>query len=698
MINATNGQLVFCKSGDALNADVRDAARGAANALLKLLGREGLDLATVTTKTNLRAAYAKFMLTHTLNQDVRFDEGYVQGAWEFYNAPGESITAHQFYSLTLGMPDTEFAFKRSYVKAFRGGVGLFFLALHSRGAVTLPMRFELPPTLGDAGRASEDLGIFAELLGFVRLLGRDSVELPHPAFDSVGTSRKRREWFLSYGTKLLLATGWLTPSDARIEDLVALKAAEPSLGMPGEVIAYKGLIDVLRARYGEEFNITVNAWTSVLRSPKVVARRAELKSGIQLEDKGERRERNDDADLLSEVLKASPAMASAQALRTRPRLPGLTTELSVLADKWLELEEVYTRTVKRESYKPVHNALGYLNIYLFFYLAYWFQRHCNTRFAFPDTPQKLTGSIFVARLLTAEDETPLTFIEFMNAVNEHRKWTNNGYYGILKQVNVFFSFLEVHSDDLPACAGFRQTIPDFAYPETTRSKGTNKLPIPRRMFGVFLDYVEALRAYSAVVLDGAVAGALDVAAFEKIASRTGNVIDTFATASLVGFIPVLFARGRTIPLQYIPNCLSFGWFPLAGGRVAKLPQPHALNQIVVALYTGLRHNHIQWLDARSFDAKVTDDNKDFALLLVNTDKSMRKPWTPHVNFRVIEVLRSQHEWRKTVQVPGLRCCVTTTTTPLQSGLPSCRSSRRTSAVDLTRISAMRASGKTSCVP
>lgn len=652
MINNTNGQLVFRKSGRALHADVRESMEAAAHALLKVQGLEGVDLSTVTTKRHLTVAFAKFVLTHTLRQEPLLDEGYVEGLWRLYCTPSDEITEEQFYAFTLSGPHTDLVFKRSYAKNLRRGLGIALIALHSRGAITLPMKFEWPPSLDLSDHPHEAQAIFSELLQFIRLLDRKSDELPHPAFASVGTNLKRREWFLSYGTKLLLATGWLKADDASLDDLLALKAAERSIGIASEVIAYKALIDVLRACHGERFPVTVDAWSAALRSPHAVAQRKEQERGVQLESVARRLDGAGDADLIAEVVKVAPAMGHPEALRARPRLPGLEIELSVFADKWLELEEVYLRTVKRETYKPVTYALAFLNIYLFFYLAYWFQRHPDTKLKFPDTPQKLVPSVFVSRLLSATGEVPLTFIEFMNAVQAHRKWANSSFYAPLKQLEVFFAFLELHGDDLPECAGFRQPIPDYAYPPQSKSKGTNKRPIPRRVFGIFLDYVEALRAHLEAVLAGCINGTLDLTAYERAISRTGNVIDTFSTAAMVGFIPVVFARGRTIPLQYIPNCLSLDWFPVSGGQRKKLPQPHALNQILVSLYTGLRHNHIQWLDSRNFDRQVTEDNRDFAPLHVNTDKVKRTPWAPHVNFRVIEVLRDQRKWRQLVTFPG----------------------------------------------
>lgn len=663
MINVKNGQLVFGKSGAELHQDVREGMESVAKALLKVLDLESLDLSTVSTKTNLAAGYPKFVLRHTLRKEKNFDENYVECMWRLYQTQANEITPEQFYAVTLGEPGTEFAFRRTHVPRIRNGVGLCLLTLHCRGAIILPMCFDWPPGLLKVGLWSQELGLFSELLSFLRLLEPKTEELPHPAFMSVGTSQKRLEWFLCYGTKLLLATGWLTPRDARMADLLTIKAAESQLGVAGEAHAFKALIDVLRERYGNEFDITVDEWSREVRWLSISEHAAASVSAGAARDQrklrqGRTRERVNlevaDTDLLSEIVKAKPFMASATTLRDRPRLPGLIAELAALASTWLDLQDVYKETVRKEGYKTVDIALGYLNIYLFFYLAYWFQRRPDTKFMFPDQPQKLIASVFVSRLMKmVANEVPITFVEYLHELQSARKWQNEYLYAILKQLEMFFEFLELHADDLQGCTGFRQPIPDYAYPPVQRSKGTNKRPIPRRVFGIFLDYVEALKAHLGVILERTLSGDLDGAELSRSMERTNTtIIDTFATSSLVGFVPVIFSRNRTIPLQYIPNCLSLDWFPVAGERRIKIPQPHALNQILVALYTGLRHNHIQWLDASTFDSMVPEEVREFTLLLVNTDKSMLKPWTPHVNFRVIEVLRDQMKWRGLIEAPG----------------------------------------------
>ena len=656
MINLKNDELVFAQTGKALNKSVRGAMVDAAFAVLDLQGLTEDDLAAVSTKTNIGAAWAWLTIECTLRRpEVTFDEAFINRAFRFYGTRPEYLTADDFYAVTLGAPGTPFEFRRSYLTFLKRGFGIFLIALHSRRALTLPASFDWPKNISANGRVAL-VGIFSELLGFLRTLDPNSDALAHPAFSSVGTTRKRKEWFLTYGTKLLLATGWHKPADANLNDLEAVKEAESRLGIAGEVLAYKALIDVLSSRFPGSFGVTVDEWSALVRSPRQFikrsqkgthARRKRTFGNVELGG-----EADTDSDVLTDVISTPPSAASPESLRLRKRLPGLSTDISELSRCWVDLQELYMRKSKRESYKSVLYAFGYLNLYLFFYLPYWFHRNPNVEFEFPDVPRKLLQTVFISRLLPIEGNTPKTFIEVMDMIHASRKWENNSYYGILKQVEVFFKFLETHSEDLAECEGFRQPIPDYAYPQTSASRGTDKRPIPRRIFGALLDYVEALREHSNVVLHGVMSGAFDPMTLERDIARTGNLIDTFATASMVGFIPLIFARGKTIPLRYIPNILSLDYFPIVTGQTRKIPQPHALNQILVALYTGLRHNHIQWLDAETFDSAVTDDHKDFALLNVNTDKAKRTAWQPHVNFRVIELLRSQREWRAMIQLPG----------------------------------------------
>lgn len=650
MINRTAAPIVNSEAKQ-LDSEIRRALEDSAKLVLELFDLTGIDFSKISTNRNLQVVFAKFVFMRTLGVGAPFNASYIEAVWNLYSTPTSEVVAEQFYACTLAGASAGFDFRRTYVRAYRRGLGYFLLALHCRGIITLPLCFDWPITAGNPGVLYSRLGVFSELVGFVRSLERNSEALPHPAFNSVGMNRKRREWFLSYGGRLLLGTGWLKPEDAALEDLLQLREAAEALGFTEEISATKSLVVVLRARYGAAFAITPDDWEKYKSSPEGLAQRRDKQSGIRFERLGTEAGGVDDAELLNEVCLAMPSMASPAVLRARVHLPGIAAELATFFGCWLDLQEAYRRVVKRESYKTVDQSIGYLNLYLFLYLPYWFQRHANTTLIFPSEPAKLISTVYIARLLPIQGAMPATFVEFLNHTQKFRGWVNDFVYAILKQVEGFFEFVEGHSRHLPGCAGFRQPIPDYAYPPVSRPSGTNKRPIPRRIFSLFLDYVEALRAHLNVVLELGIGGRIDMDELERSIARTGGVIDTFATSNLVGFIPVLFVRGKTVPLRYIPNILSLDWFPV-GARTVKIPQPHALNQIVVALCTGIRHNHIQWLDARTFDKDVTTDDRDFAKLFVNTDKRRNKPWSANVNICVINVLRAQKAWRSLISADG----------------------------------------------
>lgn len=652
MINLTPNSVVFSLTGPELSGRVRAALKLAAEQHLILMGLQDVCLETVTTKTNLRAAFAKFVKGRVL-QDVgrQFDKTYVECALEAYETNRGYLTKELFDVVMAADEEGPYSYKRSYAISIKAGLGLFLVALHSTDAITLPATFNWPAPHREDRRDLE-IGkyVASELLAFVRTLDSHSETLAHPAFEAIGGDRTRRRWFLSYSTKLLLATGWHRPEDANIADLLRIKAAERVINDKNAIpFAYAALLDVLNLAFPGRIYVTSENWAASLRLnlSKTINRRGSDGKALQhLYENGPRT----DHDLLEEVLHLTAAWGKPERIRSITRLPGLEADLTAMSKLWLDMEALYVSKVARESYKHVNNGLGWWNVYLFYYLPYWFGRNPESSWAFPSSPSLLVRSVFVSRLLPIEEETPVTFIEFMNAQAERLKWGDNSYYGPLQQLQFFFEFVERYSEEIPGCEGFSQPLASYDFPRTSRTKSTNKRPVPRRFCSVFLDYHEALIAHHAVVSKRLLAGEISQDGLKRLEAN-GNVIDTFATSDLVGFIPVLFTKTKTVRLQFIPNVLNVRRTTVLGGRALSLPHPHALHQNLVALHTGLRHNHIQWLDRDKFDALVDEGDSEFSMLFVNTDKTKTEPWAPHVNFRVIELLRAQREWCELVESP-----------------------------------------------
>lgn len=641
MVNLSPDRILFNLSGPELSDCIREALDRAAEQHLILFHLEELDLDSVTTKTNVRGTFAKFVRNRVLpDMELRFNQAYVECAMEAYRARSGHISKELFDVVFLADERGAYSYKRSYAQHLRAGLGLFFVALHSTGAITLPAGFSWPLARDELHRRRRfEIGrsVASELLKFVRLLNTKASVQIHPAFDVIGGNHKRREWFLSYATKLLLALGWHRAEDVNIDDMLKVKAAERSITHDnGAGFAFRALLDVLNLAFPGRISCTSSDWAK-----EMMRRVRQLPRTSAIDRKSF--EPHSDRDLLEEVTALSAVWGRPERIRSLIRLPGLDFDISKAAQQWVDLEDLFVSKVARESYKAFNSAVGWWNVYLFHYLPYWFARHPMSSWAFPSSPSLLLKSVFVSRLLPTGEDTPATFVEFMNTLAERRRWCGNGFYSILRQLQVFFEFVERYSEEIPGCEGFTQPLSPHDYPRTARSRNTRKRPVPRRSFSVLLDYYEVLIAHQTVVLEKILAGDITDAGLKRL-EINGNVIDTFATSELVGFVPILITVKKTIALQFIPNVLDLRPRALKDCGTLKIPHPHGLNQNLAALHIGLRHNHIQWLDRDRFDSYVAASDKDFLLLFVNTDKQMTKPWTPTVSARVLEIFWRQRRW------------------------------------------------------
>lgn len=475
MINLTPDAIVFNAAGDELNVRIKLCLESAARQHLLLTGLQNIQLEAVTTKTYIRATFAKFVIGRVLRDKYKeFDKAYVVNSLAAYKAKNGYLTKELFQQLLAADEHGPYGYKRSYAVHIKSGFGLFLLALHSCDAITLPSTFRWPTIQKQDGQSTEiNTYLTSELLSFVRSFDPYSDSVPHPAFEVIGGDKTRRRWFLSYATKLLLATGWHKAEDVNVADLIKIKKAERIINENNSVpFAYRALLDVLNIAFPKRVAATSKDWTDALKLdiPEVLRAvgRSSAKGRIvrHLLEDGPR----SDHDLLEEVLLINAAWGKPERLRTLSRLPGLDIDMQAISKVWLDMEELYVLKVNRESYKHYHTAIGWWNIYLFYYLPYWYCRYKDDFRTFPSSPSKLLKSMFVSRMLPAKGEVPATFVEYVNIQAERRGWAGNSFYSTLMQLQGFFAFVERYSDEIPGCEGFVQPLSPHDFPRTSRPK------------------------------------------------------------------------------------------------------------------------------------------------------------------------------------------------------------------------------------
>lgn len=654
MINSTRNELVFIETGEELNLSVIAALRQSSKWILEAYGHNALDLTRVNSKSYVEAVFPAFVDKFILRSEgAFFDEKYVRDAFELASTDWGDVSPDLFLRLTMTDSVGKWGYRKTNLPSLRRGFGAFLVALHIRRAVVLPFSFRWPIGLDKHAKLKVirrremcPAAELPELLRLFRALESQSETQTETVFSGYGL--KQRERLASAGQRLIVATGWLTPEDANYDDLLALHAANKKAPFSGaSKLGCLMLADLLERKYQSNSPINAAGWREHLYSSK--GRLPASFRELPVDNS------NSDPAIVEHALAASSFQLTPEYMEEMKRLPGLDFNLAERAKTWLAVERSYFKKIKRENNKQRLNAIGLLNCYLFIYLPYWFSAHPACALEFPDAPNKLLGAVFVSELgLLAHHERPMTLVDFMAALARDRKWENATHYSSLKQIEKFFEFIVRIGDQMPECAGFRQPLSEHDYPPTARSYGTNKRPIPRRVFKFFVSYIEALAAHSQVLLNRILSGEFPDSKIGILRKAQSTTIDCFQLADLVGFIPVAFHGGKAIPLRIIPNVLCIDRKRLKDGRLLRIPHPHALHQILVSLYTGLRQNHIQWLDAETFDRHVSNQEgkQDYAELHVNTDKTKTEAWRSHVNFRVIEILRAQLAWRQLVGETG----------------------------------------------
>lgn len=650
MVNTTFNQLLFAGSKRTLGSDARSALIEAARVVMANKGVSEAELARVTGKVTPGAGFAK-MTAECLRgaPATKFDERYVQTMLDVCLRKDAKATSSELGTLALS-PSLAKRYS-PFARHLAPGLGATLVLMHARRQVVLPIDFRWPVLRG-IGSVVYELGPHLDD-GLIKL-----VRSAHPSNDSPPDSLgvlSNEYWarvdFTTRGTRSLLPLGWLQPEDAKLEDVETLIGAIESTGKQvGRVTPYlRQLVLLFGEHYGSAFGIRLSDFDALIQNMDRRVRRAHRDFATAV------------GDGRVEPLRLRPRDASIARLERLQFVPGLDVKLSEIADVWLSIEKGYLGRRKRKVQRTRGDvsALSYLNIYLFFYLPYWFSDHPDSKLEFPASPKLLLTAVFVSPIIELEQPAPLRLTEFVESYAKQRGLES--YYAPLKAIEAFFEYIAQHAKELPDADGFTQPLSAYDLPPVSRTAVTNKRPIPRQLFPFYIGYADAVLCYCEVLLERVLSGQISQADLHSRFTTIGGLnptIDTRASAGLVGMTPVAQFKGRWYGLAVIPNVFYVDEsFPLTerGRDWLKVPQPHALVQVLVGLYTGIRHQHIQWLDARTFDGSVRAGRGDeFAALNVNTDKVRRSPWAAHVNVRVIELLHVQKRWRDVINHAGFR--------------------------------------------
>lgn len=580
-----------------------------------------------------------------------------------------------FHTRLVGLvapPEVEFKVKhRLAIKSF---VQIWLMLLRAEKALILPYRFTFPYRLLSVNGVQKRIEMVGDrrgsLLDFITSINdKDQVLDPALEFLPAGI----RHMFAPCCSGYIQALGWMEPEDASLSDLFALRRAFNAIEMGKRPKAlWSQLAQALTNKFKERLPFSLADFTQEYEKDLAETATANGMVGLgkvhaKMLHAGARGAsvQRKVAEVKNRSLSVISPYAVAKTYALDPflkagKFPDGVACPSEEAMDWIQVERAFFAKTRMESASQHKGTIGHFNAYLFGYLFDWRQTYPEAVDGeFPSSPSKIKNSRHISRLMApSSGPQPMTLIEFFEKLNNHHEWKPNTYYAKIKHLEQFFQFIEDHHSELPNCRGFKQPLGKLDFPRSQKLPGTNKGLLPRAVFGFVVGYIDALLGYMDNMLDIALArpaGLTDLSV-ERFFRSPKYVLAHFKDLEPdFGPAPSFEWKGKRIELEDMPNFFDLTYLDargvLGGTEKKLLPRSHVLRHLSTALQTGIRGNHIQWLDLDSFD-QYADDNEPFTKLWVNTDKFKNSGWTPYVAQSVIQGLRRQKLWRDAIVEPG----------------------------------------------
>ena len=497
-----------------------------------------------------------------------------------------------------------------------------------------------------------------------------------------GKTEARRLYY--YGPRLLWATDWVTPSDINLTDIGALHRAavlfhnQRSATVIGSAIQlpFTALASKALAAFGDQVEFGADdlslysKWTlgghaleqsfEDFKSNPLATKPPRASSG-GTKPKGTTPTTaapnpEDSPDVYEALKKRFSTLRQSNrgdADWTKRELPSYPdrehVDLTAIAPAWVTAMRAFlhhrTHVKELRSQAEAMSVLNMLADYLFFYLPWWRELAESPRTSLPVSPRDFARFKFVTRHPAGSpNELPAPLLD----VIRWRRKSKETIATAVHQLALFFSFVEVHFADDERIAGrtFRSPIkPDFDAPRINTKHKTNKVVIPKHLYGYLLFYAYALEDVGMKLEQQALDGTLQQNDAFSLRDRWIRLADFGISASVKH-------RMSSHLLTEVPNI--FTWAPRklkesdgVTREVAYLPDCTVLRLLITAVESGLRCQSVQWLDKKTWKSLCDATWRDSYTfpLLVNTDKVKTEPWTTYVVYRVWNMLKRQEAFQ-----------------------------------------------------
>lgn len=697
MIN-TGKDIYFLKDGKALSDAVHEAIATVWNVITEYYNFNG-EPESINTRGN-HIAFVRFFNSNFQDENPILSKNDIIKLFELtdysYASPpsSEQIKEH---CLCTDKPDSKrYSVTKGYFRGIKLGLQIVFIRLWKEKVLLLPYNFEAP-------RCEFIFEKRFRVLFFTPVLS--SVRMQNPRFNPSSMSLKDGDSTPSYWFKLILATSWYGPEDLNLEELYVAKAFNMSnkAGLPNSNWRLHLLIPVFIDSFGDKLSFTQNEFllkeiefheanddlrnANVARktiglTPKNSKRKVRGSQAKPIEGKllcgltaiYEKLETITMDELIKDISQLTMTQfGNSGGVFEKIYEEVLPKKYHKAAKYWLNIQGLYAKKKKYEDPKQLYGSLGLFHSYLFIYLPWWYTNNSsqNNLPDYPSSLNKLNCEIFINRWITSSPALHLDYIGFMKLMSVYKGWTNNSHYALVHPFLMFLRWSEKKKRRLPDAEKFENLLDTDDLPSYTKYAHSQKTPLSRRLFKMFVRYCYALEQFQSQLAKKVASGEFDASklkdfggvgtgfihlveeCLDKLPSKNKLIQPRYLNLNeykldrpMVSFDS---EGGETYPINSFYR-FFFDQSYLVNGENKTLIYPGDLHICLLAMETGIRANHLRWLDLDTFDMRVNLNMLDDYLhpLTVNTDKVKKEPWVSTVSSSVIRICLEQKKWRSSI--------------------------------------------------
>lgn len=639
-------------------------------------------------KWDSRHAIHRLFSDYRIKSGAQFDEPFLQAALDFNATSSRNELSSKFFNKLEDYLDDPHP-PATALASIKQGIKLILVELWSQSVILLPSVFSYSTHF-------EPIPFRNEVYEFLK--GYAPNKLHEPQLPKGRISEARRMFY--YMPKVLLATSWNNIEDVQLQELAALQRAQ-RLFMTGQSensittspVPWSLFINKLFSafpnrtsydqndikRYAEWLHsgtladISFNDFESTKKI--AVKRKVEPKSSPTNPTKNTSEEKFKD-------LGSNPSHAAAlryfeeykQRVRggidwldRAPVYPGREhANIESSTHGWrVAFRAFLHHRAHVKGYESDEGAIASLNIfadYIFLYLPWWKELFPESRIEIPLAPKDFRRYAFIYRS-TGEDISvlPVTFPEMVKL----RRGTKESQYAALKQIQLFFKFVEAHFSEDSEIAGpsFRTPLFDeFDMPRAKKRGKTSKIVFPKNSYGHLVYYGYALEAFGQFLLERSLAEEFSQEHLRAL--TTCRIIDT----AEFGYVPYVQYRGTLTPLTVVPNVFTWATrhvqLSATESRDVLIPHLTTFRVLHAAVEVGLRLSALRWLDRRTWDKDNLGcpDISTFSFrpsdqyvygFHVSSDKKKEYAWETSVVFRVRSLLLREQQFQLSIKEPGM---------------------------------------------